>query len=152
MCYTVHMLYLLNVLAKKVEKPIRNHIIGREQIRATLLQQLRKTNKCRNILRKGPHAYIELCEKLRSTGHVKDTIHVTLEEQVARFLYIIAYNVKNKTISFFFHRSGETKCRNFYAVLRVVISLEKEFLQQPSGTTISSEILHSNRFYRYFKV
>ncbi|XLR08197.1 hypothetical protein HN51_063095, partial [Arachis hypogaea] len=141
LCYTVHMLYLLKVMAKKVEKPIRDHIIGREQIRTTLLQQLRETNRCCDILRMDPHAFLELCTKLRATGHVKDTIYVTVEEQVARFLYIIAHNVKNRTISFFFHRSGETINRNFHAVLRA----------QPSGTTIPSEILHSNRFYPYFK-
>ncbi|MED6219771.1 hypothetical protein PIB30_038799 [Stylosanthes scabra] len=28
-----------------------------------------------------PHAFLELCDKLRATGHVKDTIHVTVEEQ-----------------------------------------------------------------------
>ncbi|XP_015935347.1 protein ALP1-like [Arachis duranensis] len=99
----------------------------------------------------GPHAFLELCAKLRATGHVKDTIHVTVEEQVTRFLYIIGHNVKNRTISFFFHRSGETISRNFHAVLRAVISLEEEFLQQSSGTTIPSEILRSNRFYPYFK-
>ncbi|XLS68034.1 hypothetical protein HN51_019057 [Arachis hypogaea] len=38
LCYTVHMLYLLKVMAKKVDKPVRDHIIGREEIRATLLQ------------------------------------------------------------------------------------------------------------------
>ncbi|XLU52896.1 hypothetical protein S245_047544, partial [Arachis hypogaea] len=51
----------------------------------------------------------------------------------------------------FLPRSRETISRNFYAVLKAVISLEEEFLQQPFGTTIPSEILHSNRFYPYFK-
>ncbi|XLR19086.1 hypothetical protein S83_046998, partial [Arachis hypogaea] len=125
LCYTVHMLYFLKVMAKKVDKPIRDHIIGREEIRTTLLRQLRETNRCRDILRMGSHAFLELCAKLRATGHVKDTIHVTVEEQVARFLYIIGHNVKNRTISFFFHRSGETISRNFHAVLRAVISLEE---------------------------
>ncbi|QHO27407.1 Putative nuclease [Arachis hypogaea] len=145
------MLYLLKVMAKKVDKPIRDHIIGREEIRATLLQQLCETNRCRDILRMSPHAFVELCTKLRATGHVKDTIHVTVEEQVARFLYIIGHNVKTITISFFFNRSGETISHNFHAVLRAVISLEEEFLQQLFGTTIPSEILRSNRFYPYFK-
>ncbi|KAL4369925.1 hypothetical protein AHAS_Ahas06G0014500 [Arachis hypogaea] len=130
LCYTVHMLYLLKVMAKKIEKPIRDHIIGREHIQTTLLQQLRETNRCCNILRMGPHAFLELCKKLRATGHVKDTIHVTVEEQVDRFLYIIAHNIKNRTISFFFHQSGDTISRNFYVVLRAVISFEEEFLQQ----------------------
>ncbi|KAL4299652.1 hypothetical protein HN51_050343 [Arachis hypogaea] len=38
------------------------------------------------------HAFSELCAKSRVIGHVKDTIHVTIEE----------------TILFFFHRSEET--------------------------------------------
>ncbi|XLR56946.1 hypothetical protein S83_007618, partial [Arachis hypogaea] len=80
------------VMAKKVEKPIRDHIIGRE--RTTLLQQLRETNRCREEL-------------------------------------------------LFFLPPGDNQS--------AVISLEEEFLQQPSGTTIPSEILHNNRFYPYFK-
>ncbi|XLR04685.1 hypothetical protein HN51_059556, partial [Arachis hypogaea] len=61
------------------------------------------------------------------------------------------HNVKNRTISFFFHQSGEISSCNFNAVLRAVISLEEEFLQQPFRITVPSEILHSNRFYPYFK-
>ncbi|KAL4373174.1 hypothetical protein AHAS_Ahas05G0055400 [Arachis hypogaea] len=99
----------------------------------------------------GLHAFLELCEKLRETSHAKDTIHVTLEEQVTRFSHIIAYNVKNRTISFFFHRTGETNNHSFHVILRAVISFEKEFLQQPLEITIASEILHSNKFYPYFK-
>ncbi|KAL4321079.1 hypothetical protein AHAS_Ahas14G0074600 [Arachis hypogaea] len=111
-------------MVKKVEKPIRDHIIGIEEIRATLLQQLCETNRCRDILRMSPHAFLELCTKLRATGH-------------KHFIFL--------------PRSRETISRNFYAVLKAVISLEEEFLQQPFGTTIPSEILHSNRFYPYFK-
>ncbi|XLU19291.1 hypothetical protein S245_055357, partial [Arachis hypogaea] len=40
---------------------------------------------------------------------------------------------------------------NFHVVLRVVISLEEEFFQQPFVIIVPSEILRSNRFYPYFK-
>ncbi|WJX20366.1 hypothetical protein P8452_09929 [Trifolium repens] len=81
----------------------------------------------------GPEAFMLLCHKLRGTGYVKDTIRSTVEEQVAKFLHIIGHNVKNRTVSFFFHRSGETVSRHFHNVLRAIISLEDEFLVQPSG-------------------
>ncbi|XLR57374.1 hypothetical protein S83_008046, partial [Arachis hypogaea] len=96
------------------------------------------------------------------TCQVRDTKHVTVEEQVARFLYIIAHNVKIRTVSFFYHRFGETVSRHFHTVLRAIIllgivlfypvlgnkcSLEDEFLRQPSATIISLAILHNHRFY-----
>ena len=120
LCHIVHMLHLLKSLNTRVDKPVKDKVVGREQIRAALLQLLGETNRCRDILRMGPHAFRELCEKLRATGRVKDTVHVTVEEQVARFLHIIAHNVKNRTISFFFHRSRETISRQFHAVLRAI--------------------------------
>ncbi|XP_072078164.1 uncharacterized protein [Arachis hypogaea] len=98
-----------------------------------------------------PDAFLQLCEKLRATRQVRDTKHVTVEEQVARFLYIIAHNVKTRTVSFFYHRSGETVSCHFHAVLQTIILLEDEFLRQPSTSIISPAILHDHRFYPYFK-
>ncbi|XP_015956311.1 uncharacterized protein LOC107480660 [Arachis duranensis] len=150
-CYIVHMLYLLRFMSTRVDKSISHTLVGREQIRATLMQQLRETHRCRDILRMGPDAFLQLCEKLRATRQVRDTKHVTVEEQVARFLYIIAHNVKTRTVSFFYHRSGETVSRHFHAVLRAIILLEDEFLRQPSASIVSPAILHNHRFYPYFK-
>ncbi|XLR37505.1 hypothetical protein HN51_024254, partial [Arachis hypogaea] len=113
---------------------------------------LRETHRCRDILRMGPDAFLQLCEKLRATRQVRDTKHVTVEEQVARFLYIVAHNVKTRTVSFFYHRSGETVSRHFHTVLRAIILLEDEFLRQPSASIVSPEILHNHRFYPYFKL
>ena len=76
-----------------------------------------------------------------------------MEEQLARFLHILAHNVKNRTVNFFFRRSGETISRHFHQVLRAVIQLENVFLVQLDGSTIPPEILNSEgRFYPYFQV
>ncbi|XLR26839.1 hypothetical protein S83_054739, partial [Arachis hypogaea] len=91
-----------------------------------------------------------LCEKLRATCQVRYTKHVTVEEQVARFLHILARNVKIRSVSFFYHQSGETISRHFHAVLRAIILLGEKFLRQPSATIISPVILHNNIFYPYF--
>ena len=71
------------------------------------------------------------CEKLRGTGRGKDSRCSTVEEQVAKFLHIIGHNVKNKTMSFFFHHSRETISCHFHNVLCAIISLEEEFIVHP---------------------
>ncbi|KAF8400360.1 hypothetical protein HHK36_013658 [Tetracentron sinense] len=45
------------------------------------------------------------------------------------FLHIISHNLKNSTIKFFYHRSGETVSRQFQSVLRLVLRLHKDFLK-----------------------
>ncbi|XLR26840.1 hypothetical protein S83_054740, partial [Arachis hypogaea] len=95
---------------------------------------LSETNRCRDILRM-----------------VRHTKHVTVEEQVAKFLHIVARYVKIRFVSFFYHRSGETISRHFRTILQAIILLREEFLRQPSATVISPAILHNHRFYPYFK-
>ncbi|GAU49426.1 hypothetical protein TSUD_407280 [Trifolium subterraneum] len=90
-----------------------------------------------------PAAFMKLCEKLRSTGIVKDSTKATIEEQVAKFLHIVGHNVKNRTVSFFFHRSGETVSRHFHNVLRAIISLVDEFIFQPTGLHWAIDGTHS---------
>ncbi|KAK2417518.1 hypothetical protein QL285_039808 [Trifolium repens] len=77
-----------------------------------------------------PATFLKLCEKLRSTGIVKDSTKATIEEKVAKFLHIVGHNVKNRTVSFFFHRSGETKylqkyftILDFFHILRIALGL-----------------------------
>ncbi|XLR14271.1 hypothetical protein HN51_035181, partial [Arachis hypogaea] len=98
-----------------------------------------------------PDLGFQLCQKLRGTGRVKDSIRSTVEEQVAKFLHIIGHNVKNRTMSFFFHRSGETISRHFHNVLHAILSLEGESFKQPSGEDVPYEIHNNSRFYLFFK-
>jgi len=83
-----------------------------------LMSYLVHTEQCRDIIRRGPKAFIPLCQQLRETDFVHDGLQLTVEEQAAKFLYIIGHNVKNKSVSFFFHRSGETVSRHFHNVTR----------------------------------
>lgn len=118
--------------------PISHGSHERERRRIDLMRQLVETEKCRDIIRMGPEAFMLLCHKLRGTDIVKDTIRFTVKEQAAKFLHIIGHNVKNRIVSFFFHRSGETVSRHFYNVLRAIISLEDEFLVQHSSRDVPS--------------
>ncbi|XP_020965846.1 protein ALP1-like [Arachis ipaensis] len=131
--YQVHQLYLLELISQHRPRQINDDNLERELRRTQLMTQLLESEKCRDVIRMGPEAFRQLCQKLRGTGRVKDSTRSTVEEQVAKFLHIIGHNVKTRTMSFFFHRSGETISRHFHNVLHAILSLEGDFFRQPSG-------------------
>lgn len=151
LCYIVHALHMLQILSRCTRSPISGGSEERERRRLDLMRQLIQIDKCQDIIRMGPEAFMLLCHKLRGTGIVKDNIWSTIEEQVAKFLHIIGHNVKNRTVYFFFNRSGETVSRHFYNVLRAIISLENEFLVHPSGREVPPQILHKSIFYPFLR-
>jgi len=72
-----------------------------------LIKYLVHTEQSRDIIRMGPKAFIQLFQRIWTTGLVKDAYRSTVEEQLAKFLHIIGHNVKNQSVSFFFHRFGK---------------------------------------------
>ncbi|XLR48464.1 hypothetical protein S83_033124, partial [Arachis hypogaea] len=150
-CVAVHQLYLLELISQHRPRQINDDNLERELRRTQLMTQLLESEKCRDVIRMGPEAFRQLCQKLRGTGRVKDSTRSTVEEQVAKFLHIIGHNVKTRTMSFFFHRLGETINRHFHNVLHAILSLEGDFFRQPSGEEVPYEILNNSRFYPFFK-
>lgn len=146
------------MMSKYTHNPIHHVNEEKDHRRVQLMTQLVQTEKCREVLRMGPEAFMQLCMKIRSSGRVKDSTRTTVDEQVAKFLHIIGHNVKNRIVSFFFHRSWETVSRHFHNVLRAIISLENEFLVQPYSEydiwKLLTELGLSNSYkmscYRYF--
>ncbi|XP_014512355.1 protein ALP1-like [Vigna radiata var. radiata] len=150
LCIVGHALSILNMYSSD-SSSVSNFLPDRDRRREQLMSYLVHANRCRDIIRMGPEAFINLCERLRSTGLVKDVIRLTVEEQVAQFLHIIGHNVKNRSVASFFHRSGSTVSNHFQNVLDAIITLESEFLIQPSGNEVHPYVLNNNRFYPYFK-
>jgi len=124
----------------------------KERRKQELMEYLVHTEQSRDIIRMRPEAFIQLCQRIRATGLVKDAYRSVVEEQVAKFLHIIGHNVKNRSVSFFFHRFGETVSCHFHNVLTAILRLEGEFLIQPNGTLVEPNILNNSRFFPYFKV
>ncbi|XP_047178584.1 uncharacterized protein LOC124845524 [Vigna umbellata] len=149
-CIVGHVLSILNKYSSD-SSSVMNYLPDRDHRREQLMLYLVHTNRCRDIIRMSPEAFINLCDKLRSTELVKDTIRSTVEQQVAQFLHIIGHNVKNRSVAFFFHRSGSTVSRHFHNVLDAILTLESKFLIQPSGNEVHPHVFNNNRFYPYFK-
>ena len=143
-----------NILRRRVSKNklTRDMMEEREQVRQEIMSKLIGSNKCRSIIRMGAKAFIDLCDILVKKGGLRPTRHASVEEQVAKSLYILGHTVKNVEISFFFRRSGETVSRHLRNVLTSLIVIENTFLKQPDGSEIPPQILNNDRFYPFFKV
>lgn len=129
----------------------RSLTLEKERVRNRIMKKI-ATSEGRKITRMSPKAFIDLCDILQREGGLRPTQRVSVEEQVAKTLYILTHNVRNREIQFWFRRSGETTSRHFHSVLRSIIELGDKYLKQPDGSQIPAEILKSNRFYPYFKV
>lgn len=135
-----------------VDRPIFMTKMKRGKVRQELMNWLRKGERCRNVIRTRTHAFETLVYILRESFHFSDRFHTSVEEQLVKFLFLLAHNVRNRIIGFFSRQSGEIVSRQFHNVLRAIISLEDQFLIQPNGLEVSPEILDNNRFFPYFKV
>ena len=87
----------------------------------------------------------KLCEKCK----LEDGTYVSVEEQVAIFLYTISKNASNRTVQDIFQHSGSTVSYYFWVVLGAIISLSCNYIRLPS--------LHPHRILRqrkfaYFQV
>lgn len=135
-----------------VDRPIFQTKKEREKVRQELMNWLRQGERCKDVTRMSLHAFEMLVYILRESFRLKDTWNSSVEEQLVKFLFLLAHNVRNRILGFFFLQSGETVSRQFQNVLKVIISLEDHLLIQPSGLETPPEILDNSRFYPYFKV
>ena len=115
------------------------------------MSRLRNSEKYYDVIHMRPQAFQGLCDILWRDGDLQDTQRATVEEQVSKFLHMLAHNQITRTLSFFC-RSGETISLHFHNMIRSIIMLEDKFLQQLDGIQVPLEILQSSRLNPYFKV
>ncbi|CAJ2662521.1 unnamed protein product [Trifolium pratense] len=123
----------------------------RERVREEIMYRISNCETSRNLLRMSPQTFLRLCDMLEREGGLQATRWSSVEEQVAKTIYILTHNVKNREVKFWFRRSGETISRHFHQVLKAILELEEKFIVQPDGSTVPLEISSSSRFYPYFK-
>ncbi|KAH1039496.1 hypothetical protein J1N35_041239 [Gossypium stocksii] len=79
---------------------------------------------CIEQLRMNRIIFFKLCEMLQTLEGLKSSRNMLVDEQVAMFLHIISYHLKNRVIKHHFNRSGETVSRSFHNVLNAFIRLQ----------------------------
>ncbi|XP_021716148.1 protein ALP1-like [Chenopodium quinoa] len=90
---------------------------------------------CRKHLRMDRFTFNKLCEMVKGIGGLSRTRHMSVEEIVAIFLYILAHHKTNRYVGAYFYRSGETVSRQFHLCLKAVLKLHTELLKKPSSVT-----------------
>ncbi|RYR61457.1 hypothetical protein Ahy_A04g018636 isoform E [Arachis hypogaea] len=70
------------------------------------------------------NAFANLCELLQVQGGLCEDGQVSLLEQVATFLIILAHHKKNRSLQVRFCRSGETVSKYFNKVLKAIIRMQ----------------------------
>ena len=106
---------------------------------------------CSNQLRMRKAPFFRLCAIFRERNLLLDSIHTSIEEQVAMFLYVVGHNQRYRTLQPIFRRSIEVISRYFKAVLYAIGELRDEMIRPPSNHC-HHKIQESTRFNPYFKV
>jgi len=142
-------LHVRNKRRRICREPSRERL----QIRETYLSRLINGNDATsiNMVRMDKFRFFNLCTILRAKGHVRDTLHMTVEEQLLMFLHTIGHNQRNRVIAHNFLRSTETVSRYFHHVLFAIGELQHEYIRPPSIQT-HPYILARRTLYPYFKV
>jgi hypothetical protein len=107
--------------------------------------------ECVDLLRMRRALFMQLCDLFCTRQLLRDSIHSSVEEQVAMFLHVVGHNQRFRVIHMTFRRSIETISRYFKEVLYDVGEPRNEMILPPSTAT-PTKIRDSHRWYPYFKV
>ncbi|KAL0311985.1 UNVERIFIED_CONTAM: hypothetical protein Sradi_5597800 [Sesamum radiatum] len=88
--------------------------------------------KCLDNLRMTRNAFGRLCQMLETSGGLTATRHLTITEQVAIFLSVLAHHKKNCVVKHDFIRSDRTISKHFHSVLRAMLRLQPLLLSRSS--------------------
>ncbi|MFQ6652970.1 hypothetical protein Gotur_024600 [Gossypium turneri] len=103
---------------------------------------------CIEQVRMNRIAFFKLCEMLQTSEGLKSSRNMLVDEQVAMFLHIISYHLKNRVIKHHFNRSEETVSRSFHKDLNAVISLQDVLFKKAEPITANS----TDPRWKWFKV
>ncbi|WVZ57280.1 hypothetical protein U9M48_007685 [Paspalum notatum var. saurae] len=95
--------------------------------------------------------FYKLYAQLRYRGLLVDTLHVSVEEQVAIFLKIVGQYHTHFSVVIALWRSGWTVSKYFNAVLRAIVKLAPELIYVRSTSTHPKITNSPNMFYPYFE-
>ncbi|KAM0892618.1 hypothetical protein ACQ4PT_025618 [Festuca glaucescens] len=105
---------------------------------------------CKRHFRMAIEIFQALVKKLRERDRLVDGRDVSVEEQVAIFLYALAKNATNDTLADWFQHSAQTISFYFGQVLDAITKLSNVYIRPPS--LHPHPVLRKPKFYPYFMV
>lgn len=134
----------------QIQYPIRRSItrLGHEYIQQALVED---PDHFRHLYRMYPDVFLKLCSIIRERMGLKDTRHVSVEEMLVTFLFIVGQNSRYIQAQDRFKRSRFSISTSFNTILRVLNALAPNYMAKPD-TAVPPKIRDCTRFYPYFKV
>ena len=107
--------------------------------------------RIQEVLRMKLEVFQFLCSELKSKGGLAPSRFMTVEEQVAMFLWTVARAASNCDVQEHFQHSGETISRYFHLVLHAINRLVPEYIKLPTiDSEIPTAITSNPKFYNFF--
>ena len=93
------------------------------------------------------HVFFSSCNVLKEKELLKSSMYITVEEQVATFLYI---NYHNRVVGESYQHSTKTTLHYFHKVLKAKCRLGKELIAPTPFYTIHLQIRFNFKSYLFF--
>ena len=157
--YQINMIlisFMITLLSPQTRKRKRWDRLGQSTVLDSIPAHIRNLDRlvrvtdraCVDNLRMDRNTFGRLCHILRDRVGLIDQKRVTVEEQVAMFLCVLAHHKKAPIVGYNFMRSSQTVSRYIHIVLRGVLTLHNLFLVKP----VSIDDVCSDRRWSWFKV
>ncbi|XP_060969893.1 uncharacterized protein LOC133037093, partial [Cannabis sativa] len=132
------------------KEPCRNSALsGHEYVMEVLHGH---DSRCYDLFRMDKDVFKLFCGVLKEKNLLKNSRYLSVEEQVAMFLFVIGHNERHRVIVERFQHSTSTTSEYFRKVLKEVCRLSKELITPPLFNVVPSEIRFNPKYYPFFKV
>ncbi|CAN1130847.1 Protein ALP1-like [Linum perenne] len=143
-----YLLLQLETEGKKKRMPCRTSIRqGHDWVRELLHDH---PGRIYEQLRMERHIFLQLCEELKNHG-LCPSKNITVQEQVAMFLMILAHSNSARDNAEDFQHSTATVSKYFGIVLKAVIRMSRVVIVPPNMSEVPPQILRDPKYYPYFK-
>ncbi|XP_060971415.1 protein ALP1-like isoform X1 [Cannabis sativa] len=141
-CVEYNQLYL-------TKEPCRNSALsGHEYVMEVLHGH---DSRCYDLFRMDKDVFKLFCGVLKEKKLLKNSRYLSVEEQVAMFLFVIGHNERHRVVAERFQHSTSTTSEYFRKVLKAVCRLSKELITPPLFDVVPSEIRFNPKYYPFFK-
>ncbi|KAK9137908.1 hypothetical protein Sjap_008502 [Stephania japonica] len=132
------MVQMFRIITSRRRRVERTYTLGYDRHRDVINGLVYKSNKkCYKMLRMDRRRFSKLCCMLHEHGNLKDKRCILVDEHLAITFHILGHNIRNRIISVWFQRSGDTVSYVFRRTVRAIIRMRHLLLARP--TPISSE-------------
>ncbi|XP_058783278.1 uncharacterized protein LOC131657951 [Vicia villosa] len=130
-------------------RSLDERVLARYESRRDVLESITSISDSHCIweLRMCRNTFAHLCEVLRIRGGLVQLGQVSVEEQVAVLLNILAHHTKNRSIQVRLSRSGQTVSRYCHRVLVAVLKLRNDLLAKSEPVPLDC----SDERWKWFK-